>query len=347
MRKPIKPAIFAILLIFLSISAFSLAFNGYAKELVRDTAKADTLAVEVTDTIPVVREPRLCAVSMGSAQKGKGSLITGYAYHLSELLLKSCGFDPRVQLSFKSVSSLIAELRSGKLDMICIPAGSIPTISKEFLTANADDNCRWIIRSTQPELRDAAEQWIENYNGSEVRDSLNQCFMKCYPAKWAKDDSSKRYSFISPYDSLFKVCAAETGMDWRMLAAVIFRESRFHIEARSKMGAEGLSQMIPKAASKFGVEDSFNPEMSIRGGAQLLAYLTDRYSKASQRDRLYIALAAYNGGPGLVQGAMKATSARGANPYVWENLKSSSNVAAGYVNRIMSTYYDFCRIFPE
>ena len=343
MRKPLKPALFATFLTFLSVAAFFLAFRSYATEQTAD--ELESAVRESVDT--TAKEIRRCAVCMESSQKGNGALVTGYAYHLSENLLRAQGFDPDVRLSFKSIGTLIDNMRAGELDMICIPAGSSPATDGEILTSGADGNCRWIVRSTETALAEKAEDWIGRYNVSARRDSLNQCFLKCYPAKRAKGDTTGRFNCISPYDSLIKVCAAEVDVDWRLLSALIFRESRFHIEARSPMGAEGLSQMIPRSARKFGVTDSFNPEMSIRGGAGFLSYLMGRYSKAGRQDRLYLALAAYNGGPGLVQSAMDSVSEAGLDPYVWENVKASSRTAASYVSGILSTYRDFCKRFPE
>ncbi len=59
---------------------------------------------------------------------------------------------------------------------------------------------------------------------------------------------------ISPFDSLFQLHADSLSMDWRMLAAVAFKESRFDTSALSSAGAEGLMQMMPETAASLGVD---------------------------------------------------------------------------------------------
>jgi len=63
----------------------------------------------------------------------------------------------------------------------------------------------------------------------------------------------------------------------------------------SPKNAQGLMQLIPATAKRFGVRDAFNPAQNIDGGVQYLAFLLKRY----QND-LTLAAAAYNAGEGAV-----------------------------------------------
>ena len=88
-------------------------------------------------------------------------------------------------------------------------------------------------------------------------------------------------------------------LDPALLAAVIYEESKFHADARSRSGAIGLMQLLPATAlgiatrtggTRFQVSDLYNPELNVRYGAWYLRHLLDKYGD----ERL--ALAAYNAG---------------------------------------------------
>ena len=84
---------------------------------------------------------------------------------------------------------------------------------------------------------------------------------------------------ISPYDDLIREYARELGWDWRMLAAVIYQESKFSINSRSSRGARGLMQVMPQTGSIYGVEDLMNPEQNIYAGTSHLRRLQKMFSK--------------------------------------------------------------------
>ncbi|MBK6894549.1 MAG: transglycosylase SLT domain-containing protein [Flavobacteriales bacterium] len=71
---------------------------------------------------------------------------------------------------------------------------------------------------------------------------------------------------ISPYDSLFQVHADSLSWDWRLLAAVAFKESRFDTTALSYAGAGGLMQMMPTTALRMGVTAEGGLNGHVRGG---------------------------------------------------------------------------------
>ncbi len=84
-------------------------------------------------------------------------------------------------------------------------------------------------------------------------------------------------------------------LDVDLLASVVHAESNSHVHARSRVGAQGLMQLMPGTAAALGVHDAFIPEQNVGGGAAYLDSLLTRY-----RNNLAFALAAYNAGPGAV-----------------------------------------------
>lgn len=95
------------------------------------------------------------------------------------------------------------------------------------------------------------------------------------------------------------VAAAECrhGLPAGLLDAVVLQESRYHPAALSPAGALGLAQLMPDTARTLGVGDRLDPLANLDGGARFLRAMLDRFGSVS------LALAAYNAGPGRVEGA--------------------------------------------
>lgn len=85
-------------------------------------------------------------------------------------------------------------------------------------------------------------------------------------------------------------------LDRKLVHAVIQVESGFNQRARSHKGAMGLMQLIPATASRYQVQDPYDPDDNMRGGTQYLRHLIDRFP-----GRLDLAVAAYNAGPNAVE----------------------------------------------
>lgn len=97
------------------------------------------------------------------------------------------------------------------------------------------------------------------------------------------------------FASEIRQAAREFGVEEALVRAVIHAESAYRPNAVSNKGAQGLMQLIPATASRFGVANPFDPAQNIRGGVQYLSWLLKRYS-----DNTTLAAAAYNAGEGAV-----------------------------------------------
>ncbi len=97
------------------------------------------------------------------------------------------------------------------------------------------------------------------------------------------------------YAAEIRAAAAQHGVDEAIVRAIIHAESSFNPNARSRVGAQGLMQLMPPTARRFGVSDSYDPAQNIRGGVQYLAWLLKRYN-----GDLTLAAAGYNAGEGAV-----------------------------------------------
>lgn len=97
------------------------------------------------------------------------------------------------------------------------------------------------------------------------------------------------------YDAEIKAAARDYGVDEAIVRAIIHAESSFNPMALSHAGAQGLMQLMPATARRFGVTNAYDASQNIRGGVQYLAWLLKRFN-----GNLTLAAAGYNAGEGAV-----------------------------------------------
>jgi soluble lytic murein transglycosylase-like protein len=121
---------------------------------------------------------------------------------------------------------------------------------------------------------------------------------------------------VHEIDNLVDTAARSTSVSPDLIRSVMRQESDFRACAVSPKGAIGLMQLLPSTAADMGVEDPFEPEANVMGGARLLKQLMDRYG-----GDLSLTLSAYNAGTRKVDATMTV-------PTITET--------TDYVNRILS-----------
>lgn len=124
---------------------------------------------------------------------------------------------------------------------------------------------------------------------------------------------------ISPFDQLIVYHAKAEGFDWRLIAALIFEESRFNPTSESDKGAYGLMQVRPIAAEAVGADRFKAPNDNLHAGVRYLRQLDGMFSEAKDRDRMGLVLAAYNMGPGHVRDAQMLARRFGFDSNRWED----------------------------
>ncbi len=133
------------------------------------------------------------------------------------------------------------------------------------------------------------------------------------------DDVDQR---ISPYLNAFKAAGKKYDIDWRLLAAMGYQESKWQPDALSNQGAYGLMQIMPPTAASIGLTDPGNPVKNITAAAKYLDYLrTQIDDQAPEPDLTYLALAAYNIGIGHLNDAIKLTRQQGGDPNRWRDIR--------------------------
>ncbi|HXW11062.1 MAG TPA: membrane-bound lytic murein transglycosylase MltF [Steroidobacteraceae bacterium] len=129
-------------------------------------------------------------------------------------------------------------------------------------------------------------------------------------------------SRLPRYIAWFQEAAQEHGLDWRLLAAMGYQESKWDPAAVSHKGARGLMQITEDTASRVRVADRHDPKASIFGGARYVALLLKTIPRRiPDPDRTWFAVAAYNVGIGHVEDARILAQAQGRNPDKWDEVR--------------------------
>lgn len=119
------------------------------------------------------------------------------------------------------------------------------------------------------------------------------------PVKLAMITDAIRQQFFAkevPFGSVILREAKKNNLSPELLAAVVHAESKFNPTARSRVGAVGLMQLVPRTGRWMGASNLLDPVQNISAGAKYLKYLSDQFPGDQQK-----MVAAYNAGPGNVQ----------------------------------------------
>ncbi len=133
-------------------------------------------------------------------------------------------------------------------------------------------------------------------------------------SKWSGRFDAADSEPLSNYDEIFKRHAETYDFDWRLVAALAFQESRFDPNARNRSGAVGLLQIKPSTAREpfIAIPDVIgekNASGNVEAGLKYLDWIKQRYFDSEpemrERDRLRMALGAYNAGPRTIARARR------------------------------------------
>lgn len=131
-------------------------------------------------------------------------------------------------------------------------------------------------------------------------------------------------TLLPKYIHLFKQAQNITGIDWRLLAALSYRESHWDTYNTSPTNVRGLMMLTESTADLMGVTDRLDPKQSIPAGAKYLLKLIDTVpERIPEPDRTYMALAAYNIGYAHVEDARVLASRLKLNPDSWADVKKT------------------------
>jgi membrane-bound lytic murein transglycosylase F len=187
------------------------------------------------------------------------------------------------------------------------------------LVVQADRQIGYGVRPGNQALRAALDAFVKKkHRGLEYNVLKKQYFENKKNIEVARQHDARATGALSPYDDLIKDRSRQYGLDWRLMAAQAYQESRFDPDARSWVGALGLFQVMPATGSEMGFLNLTDPDEGTHAGVKYMAKLIDQFERDLPfKQRVRFALASYNAGKGHVQDARRLAQERGLNPDKW------------------------------
>jgi membrane-bound lytic murein transglycosylase MltF len=178
------------------------------------------------------------------------------------------------------------------------------------------------MRKGSPQLKAAADDFVTRHGqGTMIGNTILMRYLK--NAKYVKDAGSEaeRRKFLALIE-YFKKYGNQYDVDWLLMAAQGYQESRLNQNVRSPVGAIGVMQVMPATGKDLKVGDIRKVEPNIHAGIKYMRWMIDNYygnEPMSKLDKALFAFASYNAGAGRISGLRREAAKRGLNPNVWFN----------------------------
>ena len=207
------------------------------------------------------------------------------------------------------------------------------------VTLRTGADVAWAIRKDSPTLKTALNQFLAR-NG---KDSLNgRMIFRRYllNTRYVKSaivgDELKRFRTLIAF---FRKYGGQYSLDWMLMAAQGYQESRLDQAAKSHVGAVGVMQVMPATGRELRVGDITSVEPNIHAGVKYIRFVIDSYFKNEPMDdlnKVLFAFASYNAGPGRIRQLRREAAARGLDATVW--FDNVERIAAERIGRETVTY---------
>jgi membrane-bound lytic murein transglycosylase MltF len=176
------------------------------------------------------------------------------------------------------------------------------------------------MRKNSPQLQKAVNAWIDKYGPRTAFGNLmDRAYLQRADYVKRAGDEAERKKFEGIVH-LFRTYADKYRLDFLLMAAQGYQESRLDQQARSHVGAIGVMQVMPGTGKDMAVGDIKQLEPNIHAGVKYVRFMMDQFFKDEPMDDINKALmtfASYNAGPGRVRGLRREAERRGLNPNVW------------------------------
>ncbi|NOR15416.1 MAG: transporter substrate-binding domain-containing protein [Candidatus Aminicenantes bacterium] len=208
----------------------------------------------------------------------------------------------------------------------------------------------WMVRKNNPQLKASLNEFIKTIKKGTLLGNINfKRYFKENP--WVRKALERKdLNKFSTYAPLFKKYCEKYGIDWMLIAALSFQESRFNPNAKSRYGAVGLMQVLPSTAKDMGISNLESPEDNIHAGVKYLDFVRNRYFSGDNLpmdERVRFTLASYNAGPANIRRSRNTTEQMGYDSTVWfGNVEMGTMKQVGpepvqYVRNINKYYLSF------
>jgi membrane-bound lytic murein transglycosylase MltF len=225
----------------------------------------------------------------------------------------------------------------------------------ENIAIKTADEFAWMIRKDSPLLLKVINDFAQKHKQGTLFGNilLNRYIDKTQLIE--KSTSKKELTKFVKLVELFRQYSNKYDLNYLLMLAQGYQESKLNQKAKSRVGAIGIMQLMPSTGKEMKVGDIKKIEANIHAGIKYHQYILNRYFKDEEMtdlDRALFTLAAYNAGPARVIKLRKEAGKRGFNPNIWfDNVELIAAERIGsetvtYISNIFKYYIGY-KLFEE
>jgi len=214
----------------------------------------------------------------------------------------------------------------------------------EDAPVNEGGDIGWLIRKGSPKLKREIDEFAKGHGqGTTMGKKLVEKYTGStrFLTDARSPDAIKRYKQVV---ALFRKYGDEYSLDYMLVLAQGYQESRLKQEAESPVGAVGVMQVMPATGEELGVGDIHQIDPNIHAGVKYIRMMIDENfasDSITPLNQTLLAFAAYNAGPGRVRKLRAEAATLGLDPNVWRNnveLVAARRIGAETVTYVANIY---------
>ncbi len=212
------------------------------------------------------------------------------------------------------------------------------------LAVSSGGELAWAFRPNSPQLKTALDAFLKTHRQGTT---FGNTLIKRYTGSTKFVLNARSPEEIKKYQTivdLFKKYAGKYDVDFMLMAAQGYQESRLDQKVKSPVGALGVMQVMPATGKELGVGDVRQLEPNIHAGVKYMRFMIDRYYAKEPMTRLdkgLFTFASYNAGPARVRQLRQEAGRRGLDPNVWFNnveIIAAEKIGAETVTYVSNIY---------
>lgn len=212
------------------------------------------------------------------------------------------------------------------------------------LAVHEGGDIAWMIRKASPRLKEEISAFAHKH-GQDSAFGKNLFKKYTGSTRFVRNATSKEE--MRKFDQtveIFRKYGSKYDMDYLLMMAQGYQESRLDQNAKSPVGAIGVMQVMPGTGKDMRTGDITQLEPNIHAGVKYIRYVQDTFFEGEPMDavnKTLFAFAAYNAGPGRVQQLRQRAAKRNLNPNVWFNnveLIAAERIGAETVTYVSNIY---------
>jgi peptidoglycan lytic transglycosylase F len=255
-------------------------------------------------------------------------------------------------LVLPAAEGLIEQVSEGSLGYAVVASNEAAAARNVFLNVEIafsigpKQDLVWFLPAGETELRSKADDFFELIIADGTLQRLIDRYFGYAQRVQRIDASTFRHrirNVLPAYASVFHQAQQQTGIEWRLVAAIAYQESHWDPQATSETNVRGMMMLTEETARRLRVVDRLDARQSVVAGARYLADLKKALpTRIAEPDRTWIALAAFNIGIGHLEDARVLAARRKLNPDSWSDLKKTLPLLA-QANHADDTKYGVAR----